>query len=60
MSCKYQIERAISKLKETPTYKHDLQIPTALIIKTVITELEAYLETQEDSVSALLRESPKA
>ena len=45
--CKYQIERAIAKLKETPGYKHNLPIQTVWIIQTVIAELEAYLEKEE-------------
>ena len=56
----YQIQRAISKLKEAPAYKHKLQIPTAWIIETVIDELEAYLETQEISISTDVRESPES
>lgn len=49
-NCKYQIERAIAKLKETPGYKHNLEIPTVWIIQTVIAELEAYLENHSKNL----------
>ena len=40
---RYQIKRAIAQLEQAPGYEAQLNIPTVLIIKTVIIQLKAYL-----------------